>query len=227
MVDTDKKMKFLTKLGLWITVVWIIAVGIIIFANYCTAQKMELNQWGDFLAGIAAPLALLWLVIGYFQQGEELRLNTRALELQKKEIANLAKNADRQATATEYLAQSTGQEAERNLERSHAEARLRIVAEGGKASGNTIRTDIVNIGAEVREVTVNYNGPYNLRLSPLAVWRHEQKTTLALSSENTKFEFPFCFEISYIDKFDNQRKQAYEMLGAHHLKETDQVVEYQ
>ena len=47
---------------------------------------MTLNEWGDFLAGTTAPLALFWLVIGYFQHGEELRLNTEALNAQKEEL---------------------------------------------------------------------------------------------------------------------------------------------
>lgn len=42
----------------------------------------ELHEWGDWLAGAASPLAFGWLVVGYFQQGEELRQNTEALQLQ-------------------------------------------------------------------------------------------------------------------------------------------------
>ena len=58
---------------------------------------------GDFLAGMAAPIALFWVVIGYFQQGEELSLNTKALELQQKETATLARNMDREAKVSEEL----------------------------------------------------------------------------------------------------------------------------
>ena len=47
---------------------------------------MPLNEIGDFLAGFFSPVAFLWLVVGYFQQGEELKLNTRALELQVNEL---------------------------------------------------------------------------------------------------------------------------------------------
>jgi hypothetical protein len=36
----------------------------------------------------AAPLAFLWLVLGYLQQGEELRLSTEALRLQAEELKN-------------------------------------------------------------------------------------------------------------------------------------------
>lgn len=54
---------------------------------------MELNALGDFLSGTFAPLALLWLVIGYFQQGDELRQNSRALRLQAEELRQAAEHA--------------------------------------------------------------------------------------------------------------------------------------
>ena len=43
--------------------------------DYCT----EINAVGDFLAGAFAPLAFLWLVLGYFQQSESLRLQIKEL----------------------------------------------------------------------------------------------------------------------------------------------------
>lgn len=55
--------------------------------------KLELNALGDFLAGTFSPLALLWLVIGYFQQGDELRQNSRALHLQAEELRQAAEHA--------------------------------------------------------------------------------------------------------------------------------------
>lgn len=46
----------------------------------------DLNELGDFLAGAFGPLAIWWLVLGYFQQGIELRQNSEALRLQAKEL---------------------------------------------------------------------------------------------------------------------------------------------
>ncbi|WP_353187448.1 hypothetical protein [Pseudomonas sp.] len=51
-------------------------------------QSMELNEVGDFLAGAFGPLAILWLVLGFFQQGIELRQGTNALRLQAQELNN-------------------------------------------------------------------------------------------------------------------------------------------
>ncbi|BCY01606.1 hypothetical protein PszF2a_13950 [Stutzerimonas stutzeri] len=47
---------------------------------------MPLNEIGDFLAGIFSPLAFLWLVLGFLQQGKELQASRHALVLQADEL---------------------------------------------------------------------------------------------------------------------------------------------
>lgn len=49
---------------------------------------MSANELGDFFAGSFAPLAFLFLYLGYKIQGEELKQNTKALEKQAEELAN-------------------------------------------------------------------------------------------------------------------------------------------
>lgn len=44
------------------------------------------NGFGDMLAGVFSPLAFLWLVLGFIQQGQELSASVRALELQGQEL---------------------------------------------------------------------------------------------------------------------------------------------
>lgn len=56
------------------------------FADY--NKPMPLNEVGDFLAGVFAPVAFFYLYLGYIQQGTELKQNTRALNLQAKELQN-------------------------------------------------------------------------------------------------------------------------------------------
>ena len=68
-------MKLLTRIGIIATVTWLALFAGILIWKLCDARIMSLNEWGDFLAGISAPLALLWLVIGYFQQGQELTMD--------------------------------------------------------------------------------------------------------------------------------------------------------
>ncbi|MNY08028.1 hypothetical protein D3C86_1408560 [compost metagenome] len=70
-------------IGVSTSVVW---VGIATYFLATTKPPDELNEWGDFIAGFSAPLAFFWLVLGYMQQGDELRQSTAALELQAKEL---------------------------------------------------------------------------------------------------------------------------------------------
>ncbi|AVO55402.1 hypothetical protein [Ectopseudomonas mendocina] len=72
--------------GCVLTAVWLVGLGVAVYLNIDKAASMELNSWGDFLAGGFAPLAFFWLVIGYFQQGRELKLSTKALEKQEEAL---------------------------------------------------------------------------------------------------------------------------------------------
>lgn len=95
-------MKRLTSIGLVISALWLGAFALILFFKFDDARTLGLNEWGDFLSGATAPLALFWLVIGYFLQGEELRLNTAALRAQEEQLrqqvaetTTLAANSER------------------------------------------------------------------------------------------------------------------------------------
>ncbi|OTK47445.1 hypothetical protein [Acinetobacter baumannii] len=50
--------------------------------------NLKLNEKGDFIAGILSPLGFMWLIYGYIQQGQELKLNTEALQIQAEELKN-------------------------------------------------------------------------------------------------------------------------------------------
>lgn len=50
--------------------------------------KLPLNELGDFTAGIFGPVAFLWLILGYKQQGEELKISSEALKSQVVELNN-------------------------------------------------------------------------------------------------------------------------------------------
>lgn len=71
--------------GIVITVIWLLVIALIwFFANL--QSPVSLNELGDALAGIFAPIAFLWLVLGYVQQGKQLEQNTKALEQQEKAL---------------------------------------------------------------------------------------------------------------------------------------------
>jgi hypothetical protein len=59
-----------------------------VITRWDVAAGMKPNEWGDLCAGVAAPIAFLWLVLGFLQQGKELQLSTHALRLQAEELKN-------------------------------------------------------------------------------------------------------------------------------------------
>lgn len=82
--------KSIGTLGIVLTAIYLAAWGTLVYHRSDKFAGMELNAIGDFLGGSFAPLAFLWLVLGFFQQGVELRQNSAALELQAKELAESA-----------------------------------------------------------------------------------------------------------------------------------------
>jgi hypothetical protein len=71
--------------GIGITVVWL-AVIVVFWIFGGLTSPSSLNELGDFLAGAFAPIAFLWLILGYIQQGKQLDQNTKALEQQERAL---------------------------------------------------------------------------------------------------------------------------------------------
>jgi hypothetical protein len=74
--------------GLIATALYVAALASILPPSWITQLRggIALNEIGDFLGGVFAPLAFLWLVVGILQQQEEITQNTRALFLQEKAL---------------------------------------------------------------------------------------------------------------------------------------------
>lgn len=80
--------KLLHRSGLALTGSWVLGWIIYVAINREAVGGLAPNEAGDFLAGVFAPLAFLWLVLGFFQQGQELRHSAEALWLQGRELQN-------------------------------------------------------------------------------------------------------------------------------------------
>lgn len=68
----------LTCFGVALTMLYIL-IGCFYFLPKSSAP-LPLNEIGDFLAGFCAPLAFLWLVIGYFQNSQTIKLQSEELK---------------------------------------------------------------------------------------------------------------------------------------------------
>ena len=141
------------------TVAWLVVVAYLLLSDLGAARKMTPNEWGDFLAGAFAPLAFLWLVVGYMQQGEELRLSTEALRLQAEELKN---SVEQQRALVEVSRQQVEAEREalaheRKLREDLSLPKLTLHPAGGGASGGgrrTYRFSMSNSGHAATDLSV-------------------------------------------------------------------------
>lgn len=88
-------------LGLSITITWLLTLAIYVehAIGWRHIYDAPIERVGNFLEGAFAPLAFLWLVIGYFLQKKELMQNTDAIKMQYVEIQKSAEQAVIQSEA--------------------------------------------------------------------------------------------------------------------------------
>ena len=100
-------------LGLALTAAWLLLGALYISTTIGWAEVGDLpaDILGNFLEGAFAPLAFLWLVIGYFLQQRELEQNTEALRAQAVEIKHTAEQAIIQSERMAASEQHARQEA--------------------------------------------------------------------------------------------------------------------
>jgi hypothetical protein len=219
-------MKLLTLVGVCVSTVWISAFVAVVWLKVQQAIAMSLNEWGDFLAGFSAPLALLWLVVGYFQQGEELRLNTEALKAQQEELRRqveetnlLARNAERQASAAETLAILTKTEQEQQAIRERAEAQPLLTPRRGRYSETGIYSGIVNSGSEAINATIEHSQDFEINLQADRVWLSGEAKIIVIKQQPEQMRYPFCFKIHYQDKFGDAHTKVFEYFALHDFRE--------
>ena len=127
-----------TRLGAVISLCWIAGIAYLAIRDPAALAKMSPNEWGDFLAGSFAPLAFLWLVLGYLQQGDELRLSTDALRLQAEELKNSVQQ-QRELVEVSRLQVESEREAiafERRLREDLSEPKFSVLGGGGAFRGD-------------------------------------------------------------------------------------------
>lgn len=140
-----------TTIGTVVSLVWLGVSAYLVVRDPVATAKMTPNEWGDYLAGCFAPLAFLWLVLGYLQQGDELRLSTDALRLQAEELKNSVEQ-QRELVEVSRLQVQSEREAlayERTLREDLSSPRFRVGGGGGAFRGDgtsTYNVTFVNTG---------------------------------------------------------------------------------
>lgn len=76
----------LTLFGFFLTVIYFIGLIFLLKDRYNELFTVNINELGDFLAGVFGPVAFLWLVIGYLMQHFELKISRTSVEKQAEEL---------------------------------------------------------------------------------------------------------------------------------------------
>lgn len=112
-----------TRLGLGLTAFYLFFLGIYACVQWTQMLEMKPNEFGDFLAGAFGPLAIFWLICGYFQQGIELKQNTEALILQAQELKHSTRALDLQVEELKRSVEQQSRMAELAAEQLQLEVR--------------------------------------------------------------------------------------------------------
>lgn len=86
--------------GVGVSILYILIIACLQHTKLAGIVSLSLNNFGDFLAGVLGPLGIFWLVLGFFQQGSELRNSIKALDLQTKELQQSVEQQKELAKAT-------------------------------------------------------------------------------------------------------------------------------
>ena len=172
---------------------------------------MSPNEWGDFFAGVSAPIAVIWLVIGYFQHGEELRLNTEALLTQQKELKQQVAETALLVEAANQQVQATEQDLQDRQKREAREAEPEFVLGEASSSLKVARIQLHNRGGEVRDVSLHYGGPYEYNFPTRAYIESNGKALLVFRARHDEaLVYPIRFTINSTDRLGHNHNQEFE-----------------
>jgi hypothetical protein len=192
----------LGRIGIILTVVYflLISIGIPFLAwlGYITVDSIRLNELGDFLAGVLGPLAIFWLVLGFFQQGKELSLQVRELSLsveQQKELVEVSR-----ATLDHERKLSSFRENERKF---LIQPNFLIDAAGGQIIGGSFfihRIVIQNTGASVSEVDFSVNpNPIQGAFHRVPYWKTGESNSFSVAFTKNGHASSIQLAISFKD----------------------------
>jgi hypothetical protein len=210
--------RLLAIVGLVATVGYLLSLYLLIGDRVFTLLTLPLNELGDFLAGVFGPIAILWLILGFFQQGIELRQNTDALSLQAKELQN---SVEQQRQLVEVSRQQVSAELEVikfERERTAMAARPHFVCEGvgHMVSGNKGKYSLTlkNVGNTATLVFLTFDPPMRV-VSPKEVpsWSPGEVKTCSFEYVTDLAEGESKFDIRFTDAMGIHGVQSFMLVA--------------
>jgi len=173
----------LTIAGFILSFGYLAAVVYLFGWEFAQIRNLKPNEVGDFLTGVFGPLAIIWLILGFLQQGIELRQNTEALTLQVEELHNSAR--EQRALVSTTREQLKAEREHLELKRQEFEQTLvpRFLFTGlgstTRPSGVTYQVHIRNVGAIGSYVQLLATPPFaEISLPDISVFLPAQEYSL-------------------------------------------------
>ena len=197
----------LPKIGGYLSVIYLLFLAVMAAVAWQTLWAMQPNEFGDLMAGVFAPLAFLWLVLGFFQQGEELKASVSALELQGREL-----NAS--AEQQRELVKVTREKMEKDLEvladeraaAEHAAQPLLVTRTLNRPNEEEVaEISIHNLGAWVTDSILWIDG---IPVSGLKTMEKGDAVKFRLELDKLTNLESLDFIITYIDALGKKRGKA-------------------
>lgn len=205
--------RWLAIAGFFGTALYLGLAAVLMNEKLGALADMPLNEIGDFLAGVFSPLAFLWLVLGFLQQGRELKASTDALTLQAAELraSVLQQEALVRVSRQQHEEEVKARQAERQRNEMQAQPVLDIEsAMVARSSGLiTSKFTLRNTGHQVTRVRPSWtsNAAVSLRehISVLANGASVPFDIVATADEIQNF----FMHIDYIDGIGEQRRKSF------------------
>ena len=172
--------------------------------------EMKPDEFATFLSGVFAPLAFLWLVLGFRQQGDELQNSARALWLQGEELRNSVEQQRQlvEVSREQLAAERDMREQEQGQLERDAQPRLVLATRGWSSSGSSRKYDfgVRNAGPPCSEVRVLVEGEARAA-SPVLL--QGNGLDFSLHYEGVEEVKPVNIDIEYTDRIGIRRSQRF------------------
>lgn len=176
-------------IGVTVTILYVAAV--VYLYGDLDLRSLEINVVGDFLAGISSPLAFLWLVLGFFLQGLELRASRKALAQQAQELANSVEQhkALVEVSRQQLKAEIDARETERRMLVLKAQPELVIHPAGYRGDGTggfQQHFSLYNGGHSITDVMFSWSSPLECSFEKCPILREDSKIEFTLTGDRKR-----------------------------------------
>ncbi|MBO9492474.1 hypothetical protein J7384_19160 [Endozoicomonas sp. G2_1] len=209
--------RILTIVGLILTLIYVVGILLILDGRLNQLFTMPLNEVGDFFAGIFGPVAFLWLILGFLQQGKELQQSTKALELQATELNNSVEQQRElvEVTRSQVEAEREALNIERERQSKAAKPNFIFHGVGGSHSAGKSKffTTIKNTGSTSTHVAITSNVVMDsLHPSEVPAWETNRDIRLEFKFEDGGAPEEAIFKLNYTDAFGNVGCSEYKVV---------------